>query len=278
MPNFIWYGFLPILSIFLFIYTLWKVRNKKIFALYTFISGLTYLFEYFILVIFKAYEYHPNILKNSYNDGIIGAIVSNVFVVPMTSVFVGAFQLSWKWMVFITGIVLFIEELFIYLGIYKLFWWKPVYTGVGLIIWYLIAKKLYPKLKGDLSLIIRFIILYFTNVLIQATLIFGLTVFFDVYHYEIGWFQNKTRDHIAFKNAYVFFLSLIFTPLVTFNIKWTWKIIVILLITPLDCLFLKFGILHLSTNWSFVHFILLRIAIVLILDFFSRFTLDNSCH
>jgi hypothetical protein len=273
MPNVYWYVLLTALSIVIFLYTLQKAKNRKVIPLYTFLSGLTYLFEYNVLVIFNSYVYHPNVLKNAYFDNILGAVVSDAFSVPMAGALIGALNLSWKWIFFIVGIFLFIENLFLYSDIYTHFWWNLFYTGLGLIGCFSISKKWYFLLRENLTIFVRFFTLYCTGILLQATAAFVLVAFFDLYHYKIGWFKNATRDHVAFATAYILFLSLILTTLTAFHIKWPLKIIIILLTFPLDLLLLKLDILHISHEWSLGYFLLLRLGILILLVLFNYFFL-----
>jgi hypothetical protein len=276
MPNIFWYGLLTAISIITFIFTLKKAKDRKVIALYTFLSGLTYLFEYVILVIFKSYVYHPNVLKNDYFDSILGAVVSDAFSVPMAGTLVGARKLSWKWMLFIVGILLIIEKCFLFINIYSHFWWNISYTAVGLIFCFSIAKIWYRKLLINLTIPVHFISMYFTCMLIQTSIAFILVAFFDLYHYKIGWFADGTRDHVAFTTAYIMFLSLILTSLVTIKIKWAWKIITILLTFPIDWLLWKNDILHISDKWSLWSFLTLRFGVIIFLVIFNDYIFNSS--
>jgi hypothetical protein len=273
MPNVYWYVLLTSLSIVIFLYTLQKAKSRKVIPLYTFLSGFTYLFEYVVLVIFNSYVYHPNILKNAYFDNILGAVVSDAFSVPMAGALIGALNLSWKWIFFITGIFLFIENLFLYTDVYAHFWWNFFYTGLGLIGCFFIAKKWYFLLQENLTIFVRFFTLYCTVILLQATIVFVLVAFFGLYHYKIGWFENATRDHVAFATAYILFLSFILTILTAYHFKWAIKIVVILLTNPFDWLFLKLDIIQLSSGWSLGYFLLVRLGILILLALFDHFFL-----
>jgi hypothetical protein len=206
----------------------------------------------------------------------LGAVVSDAFSVPMAGALVGALKLSWKWILFITGIFLLIENLFLHADVYAHFWWNLFYTGIGLIGYFFIAKKWYSLLKENLTMLVRFITLYCTSILLQATVAFILVSFFNLYHYHIGWFENETRDHVAFATAYILFLSLILTSLAAFHFKWFWKIMIILLTMPVDLLLLKLDILQISDGWTLGYFLLLRLCILIILVLFNHFFLKTD--
>lgn len=270
MSAFFWYLFISIISLAIFLYTLINRKDKKIVALYTFLAGIVYLFEYVVLVLLKSYLYRPGILKDAYFDSILGAIVSDAFSVPMLGTFVAAFQLKWTWIVLIIGLFYLVEEFFLYINIYQHFWWRTPYTAVGLFIFFFIAKMWFLLLKESKTKItVRFLTLYFTNVLIQATLVYMIVAFFSMYHYKVGWFSDQTRDHVAFSSAYIFALSLIFTAIVFFRLNWRWKAVVIFATLSIDYFFLKNKILFLSPQWELGYFIPVRLLIVGILQVFE---------
>ncbi len=273
MPNFFWYGLLIVASLVIFICTLRIAKNKKIVALYTFLSGLIYIFEYVVLVLFNSYTYYPNVLKNSFFDSNVGAIASNAFAVPMAAVFIAAVKPVWKWFLFFVGIFLIIESLFLYLGIFTHNWWRLPYTGIGIAILFYIAIKWYSKLKGNLTAAVRFPTLYFSCITLLGTAVFILSTFLELYHYKIGLFENGARDHIAFATPYFMFISFILTFLVNFNIKWLWKTITLVLMVVCDYLLLQYGILELSSFWSIWYFIILRFFVLVLLTFLNQYFL-----
>lgn len=270
MTGIVWYSIITIVSLTIFLYTLLKAKNKKLIALYTFLAGIVYLFEYFVLVLFKSYVYKPGILKNAYFDSILGAIVSDAFSVPMLGVFVAAFQLKWLGIILIIGIFYVVEVFFLYLNIYQHFWWHTPYTAVGLVIFFFIAKKWFLLLNRSFPNPVRFFTLYFTNVLIQATLVYVSVAFLGLYHYDIGWFHDQTRSHVAFSSSYIFALGIVFVSLVYFKADWKYSTAAILLTLPIDLIFLKMGILVLSSSWVIGYFFLVRLFLVSFLTAFNR--------
>lgn len=265
MPNAFWYGVLIAASIIIIIFTLHKTKDKKVIALYTFISGLIYCFEYVVLILFNSYVYYPHLLKNAYFDSLVGAIVSNAFAVPMSAVFIAAVKPKWKWILFITLIFLMIESWFLKIEIYSHNWWRLLYTAMGLICCFLISVKWYSKLTAKITWVVRFITIYFSGILIQSSIVFILVALLDLYHYEIGWFENESQDHIAFVTAYIMFLSSILSSLATFELKWLWKIIILIPTLLFDYLLFWFGILNLSAGWSLWYFIFIRLFFLVLL-------------
>lgn len=271
MSGLFWYLLITFISLTIFLYTLIKIKDKKIIAVYTFLAGIVYLFEYVVLILLKSYLYKPGLLKDAYFDSILGSIASNAFSVPMLGTFVAAFQLKWPWIVLIIGLFYLVEEFFLYINIYQHFWWRTPFTAIGLFLFFSIAKKWFLHLKGSMPNPIRFLTLYFTNVLIQATFVYVIVAFFGMYHYEIGWFHDKSRDHVAFSSVYIFALGLIFTAIIFFRFNWKWKAVIILATLFIDYFLLKNKILFQSPQWELGYFILLRFFIVGILQVFETF-------
>lgn len=264
------YSVLSLISMIFFVYSLWKKQDKKIIALYTFSAGIIYIFEYIVLVLFKSYMYRPGILSNTYYDNILGSIPSNAFSVPMIGVFVTVFQLSWLWKVLAVVLFCLIEELFLFLKIYEHFWWQTPFTAAGIGLFMFIINKWYTYLQVKITEPVRFITLYLTNILLKATLVFILVAFFRLFHYEIGWFEDKARDHLAFSTLYISILAIFFTSLVFSRVRRKWLMAGILLTVMMDWFLLKNGILIISSYWTFVYIFLLRYLLVLFLEYFNR--------
>ena len=272
-----WYILLGLFGLIIFTITILKVRDRRVFAVYTFIAGLIYCLEYFILVLFKSYEYYPHILNNKYFDNILGSIFSNAIIVPMTAAMIGTLQVNWGWSLLAIGIIISIEKLFLWLEIYQHFWWKIYYTALGLVICFLLAKLWDKKLRSGASFTVRLLTVFMSNLLFQSTFFYVLVAFGNLFLFQSGWFSNPARDHLAIVTAYTLFISVIFTFLVMKKIKWIGKVTVLFLITGLTGIFLYKGLLIMSNNWSLVHFFVLYFLILLILDAFDRW-IFSTCN
>lgn len=104
----------------LLIFTFYKKKDRK-FLFITLISGvgLCFIFEYFILSLFKAYRYKPKLFKNRDLDNFFGAIMSQAFFVPCTAIFLTAFKVGWKGKLLFAMFFGLIEKLFLFMGIHK---------------------------------------------------------------------------------------------------------------------------------------------------------------
>ncbi|MBP1933378.1 hypothetical protein [Ammoniphilus resinae] len=271
-----WYGLLGLIGLIIFTVTLWKVKNQRVFAVYTFIAGLIYCMEYFILVLFRSYEYYPHIISNKYFDNILGSIFSNAVIVPMTAAMIGTLQLGWRWILLVIGIILSIEKLFLWLEIYQHFWWRIYYTAIGLVICFFLAKVWDKKLQGEASFLVHLFTLFLSNFLFQASAFYLLVATGNMFLFHIGWFSNPIRDHFAFASAYIFCLNVIYVMLVIKRISWKWRVAAIVLITVLNGYLIKEGILTLSTHWSLIHFFILYLILFLILETYDRWCFSSN--
>lgn len=276
MNNAYWYIILCVASTFLFIYALYKNKDNKLIVLYFVIAGFTYFMEYFVLVLFKGYVYYPKILKNQYFDNIMGAVVSDGFTIPMISTFIAAFRLNFMKRLFISLFILLIEILFLKIKIYEHYWWSNYYTFFGSVIVFYYAQRWLSIIHKPIKHIIRFINLFFINLAIQASIVFILAGILKLYFYEISWFKDPVRSHVAFSTIYIIFISIIFVSLVTFQLGWISRTIAILLTSICDIILLNMDILHLSNKWSLINFLVFRIIILTILSLINKYWLPKT--
>lgn len=269
MPNYIWYLALAVISSLLLIYTLWKARNRRILVLYFFAVGVTYLFEYLILVLFESYTYFPMLLKNRYFDNILGAVVSDAFSVPMSCVFIGVFQLRLRGILFFSSSFVGIQAFFEYLKIYKDNWWTLYYTWPLLIVAFYISKVWYLKLNQPISQFLRFCNVFLCSISISASTVFVLVAFFNTYFYRVTWFQDLTRGHVAFATFYLIVISITLTTLIILNIRWYLVTTWLAIFSLADYWFYHQGILILK-NWHLINFFLLHTGCYIFLLLFDK--------
>lgn len=275
LGNSFWYILLCILSLILFTYTLWHRWDKKLIAIYFFIAGVTYFLEYFVVVIFEGYVYRPMILEDKYFDNVLGAIASDGFVIPMTAVYVAAYKLNFKIRLGIVLFITLIEVFFVRFNLYEHYWWKYLYTILGGTFIYFLAQKWYSKLNSPISHFTRYITLFFADIAIQASTVFILASIFNMFFYNIDWYANPSRGHIAFATLYIIFISSILVTLVIFRLNWVWYIASLAILSLIDVLLLKMNILIPNENWSLIYFPLYRIFNLAYITLFNKYLLTD---
>lgn len=196
-----------VIHAFLLFFTFNKKRDKKgLFILLFSNVGFAYLFEYFVLNLFKGYKYKPKILKESYLDNIFGAILSQAIFVPFTSVFITAFQLGWKAKIAFGLYFACIERLFLKLRVFKNYWWKTTYTLVLIPIYFIISDKWYEYLKRNNPKVL-FISLFNLIMVTGVNILYVMAVLIK-FKFGIGKYPTW-REHFMIAPLYSISLSLV---------------------------------------------------------------------
>ncbi|WEZ07725.1 hypothetical protein P5663_17050 [Priestia flexa] len=276
MPHYIPFLVLIIISVLIFVFVLWNTRDKKLIILLFFMIGLAYVLEYFILVLFKSYQYNPNFVHETDLDNILGSLVSQAFAFPVIAVLIGAYQLKFRYIVLISFIFMGIEELFISLGVYTQYWWKTIYTGIFMTIGFVIAKTWHAWLSDRFERWIHVLNLFFSLLAINTTIMLFLLAMFKPHSIHVGWFQSETRDVLSFNTLYVWLLTALYS----------WGILKRSL-TMLGCFFLGFRIADfvlLSTDilvlpkWNSLGFFALLDAVVILFTAKYNQFIVNACY
>ena len=253
----------------LFVVSWRKAANKKIFIFYLCMAGFVYYFEFLVLVVLKCYEYILGVFKDPYLDNILGANVSDGFIVPITTVFIAVFDLGIVWIAFIVLCFLGIEELFLYLQVYKHYWWKTIYTGLGLFIQFGLGKWIWQYIQfHSKRFIVSFGVLYFANITIQATFLYYSSAIFNIIYYRVSWFDEPTRGHIAFEALFAFVVSIFFASVV--KAHYLWKFLLIVCIAGLNVILTKNGILEIPGYWVIALLSMVQVGYLFILKYFAN--------
>lgn len=139
---------LAVVHVLLFVIFTIRSRNKNIWLLFFSNVGFAYLFEYFVLNLFKAYSYKPSLLKIKAHDKILGAILSQAFYVPITATLLTIYRKNRYWKLGSTLVYYLIEHYFLQLKIYRAYWWKPLYTVFFMNIYFYISDWFYKALDA----------------------------------------------------------------------------------------------------------------------------------
>lgn len=219
----------------------------------------------------------PGVFKDHFYDSALGAVVSNGFIAPSACVFIATFGVGFWWILLIVAGFMGIEEIFIYLGIYEHYWWKTIYTGISFTILFSTGKWLWHKINNsNHSYFFRLIVLYLINVSLQGSVIFFYIVLFHHIEYRPGWFEDPSRDNIAFATLFVHIDSTLFALVVSLRAHWLWKAV---LVAGLGCCFLwliRLGIFFTSGIWPVIVLILFQIGLLQLLNGLNRIVTVKS--
>ncbi|SDY03041.1 hypothetical protein SAMN05421736_101180 [Evansella caseinilytica] len=277
MPNYLPYLGLVCIAGVLFVFIWRKAKNKKVIPFFLCTASLIYSIEFWIFVIFKSYKYHPGVFKNEYFDSVLGASVSNGFIIPLTAVFITVYNLSFWWITLIIGCFIGVEELFVYLGIYQHFWWKTIYTSIGMAMLFPLVKQIWPIICFRMNrLLLRFLTLFFINFAVESTLNFYFSAIFKLVFFHVDWFTDPTRGHVAFASIYVYTDSIFFAAVVALQTRLRWKALLIGGIVIANYLLKRGGIIEFKGTLAFVLFALLQLLSLVILILMHNILLKEA--
>lgn len=271
--NAFWYFGVAAVGIILLIVAYFKSRTSRCFLLLLLMIGIAYSIEFVIYTLLDSYEYYPKIiLHDKYFDSSLGAVASNMMVLPMAATLIGVLQLGWTWIVFFTGLFVGIEKLFVELAIYRHHWWNLGFTTLGLPLYFYSAKILFPFLMRPMSGKLHFFILFLISWPILGMFQWLPVAFLNWRSYTTGLFENPSRDTSFF--LVLFCLIIIYCFLIMERIKWkyTW----LKYLVPLTLLFCSLilleiiGVMHSHVWWDKLYCLLAAYITFLIINVLSR--------
>ncbi|MDG5786071.1 hypothetical protein QA612_01115 [Evansella sp. AB-P1] len=213
MKNRTLYLSLNFLSLLLFFFTLWKGPSEKkryILPLFLALTGLNYIFEFWVLIIGRAYTYKPKMLKTKYFDNVFGSNVSQLFVVPTTGLFLTIFQLKYRWFLLFAILLTLIEKLFLKNKIFRLHWWKTYFTTIGVPFFYFLGKQFGKLLIEKKNRFIEIFTVFLAIFVSYTTLNFYHVALLKTCLFNIRVFKNLYRSHVAFATLYGALCSIFF--------------------------------------------------------------------
>ena len=169
--------------------------------------GFAYFFEYPTLNLFFGYKYKPKIMKKPIFDTILGAIFSQGLYVPIAATFLTTLKKNWKWKLSFSLGYFCIENIFVRLKIYKVYWWKPLLTPVLITLYFYISDYFYKflleqkewakKLAHYLSIEVLWITIMYFSAMKR--------------YIRFGWKKHTWVEHFKIAPLYSIVLSLIAT-------------------------------------------------------------------
>lgn len=271
MPNYIWYLGLVAISLVLVAYTLRKKRNPRLIVLFFSIGGVIHPFELGILVLLKGYIYTPQVLSNKWFDSVLAAFVSDAFIVPSAALVIAAFEIGFIWMAAIAATFMGIEWLFLSLGVYIHYWWKTIYTGIGLLVYFGIGKKLWQIISQSTPRqFTRVTVLFFASLIIHNMLTFPFVAVLKKFYFQVGLMTNPSIDHQTVGAIYLYLISIILACMAGLALRWPIKSTGIILLYAFNLILLKLGILRLSPGWSVLNILAINLITLGMLVLFNH--------
>ncbi|WP_456275993.1 hypothetical protein [Bacillus sp. AK128] len=244
-----------------------KGPTKTIGVLYISI-GIAYVFEYFVLNIFKMYVYCPKIFKNKWFDAVFGALLSQSLFIPIKSTLITLFNIGWKGRITVALIYGIIERIFIRWGIFENKSWKTFLTITTMPVYFYIVKIWWEKIQKGNKKIIAISIFFFYWVNYANVLYFAL-VFFKQYRFRIGVLRDKYWEHFIIVPIYALITGIIGTISTLFFRK-EHKWISIFIVHVLDQILYKYRIIKPSTPHSKYALILIHLGLLRFGEYFKN--------
>jgi len=266
--NTIWYLLLLLTSIIAIFLSLYKARNPKFTIAFLFsVIGLTFLLEAVLVIALKAYIYHPKIVSDSFLDSVFGNYFSQISI-SSTSVLITIFNLSSLWYFVFALIYYLIEELFIKLGIYEHFWYKSIYTSIGLIPLFWFIKNWYRKRKDSVSYFVNYVSLFLSVFALNSVTIILSQRLLGIQIFKGNFFTEMSKDHTT-GIVYQLILINILIILYESRLHWVKKAMIFLCLFIVQYLLYNAGYIYISNGWFFA---------VTILDLFGCYCWIATFH
>lgn len=147
-------------------------------------------------------------VKDDLFDNILGATLSQAIFVPFTAVFITAFQFGWKIKLLFAVYFTLIENVFVYLGIFKKRWWRTTYTFLFLSIYFFISDKWWQWLKNN-NQIVKVVSLFHIFNMVWVNAQYPLLMQGSL-RYGIGKYHSK-KEEIKVGPLYACYLAIVAT-------------------------------------------------------------------
>lgn len=262
MPNYIPYLILTIISLILLCAVIIHKKQFGIIVLFLCFTGMVYVAEFFVMIIGNSYFYYPELLSVQYYDHALGAIVSNLFVIPTLGLVAAVYQLRLRWFVFFAVTLVGIEWLFEWLNIYHTNWWRQEYTFIAVILFLAITKFWLRVLRLGTQWSI-FLSLWMQVWACAGTIMYIMSVA-KIRHYEFGFFENVYREDMFISSIMGLIKGLIIIVAILYFRKRCWHLLAPILAYAIDLPLYYLGVLVVEIPFWIYTIIYLVLAVLLL--------------
>jgi hypothetical protein len=279
MPNRYWYYALVVVGIGAAVITMYRKRKEiPIAAMITFYlaaMSITMLLEVFVLVIWEAYVYKPQVFSDAYKDSICGHLLANSTLYPGTALLVGAFALRYRWILLISLFYTLVEVLFLRLDLYEHRWWQLYMTAGGAFLFHCAAKIWYRKLRVPAYNLPWYITFYFAG---RRVLGIPLNIldFGGMLKFNVAWMDSLQRGHSVFTAVYQFGMAVFLLLFVSVLKKWYYKLVPLVLFPAANFILIRMGILDLKDGMNLLYFTLVQAGCLGMYILLDKYTLRNK--
>ncbi|KAA0549930.1 hypothetical protein FZW96_00850 [Bacillus sp. BGMRC 2118] len=187
-----------------------RKKGKSTYTLLTIGIGAAYVFEYFVLNVFKMYKYYPKVFKNKWIDSVFGAVLSQAVFVPIAATVLTLFNQGWRARILVSLVYGAIERIFIKLNIFSNDKWSTWYTVGAMPVYFYVINKWWRGLQHGNKIIHWFSLMLciwisYTNVFFVAL------AGFRKYRFRVRLVRDRYWDHFIVLPLYTLLAGIVGT-------------------------------------------------------------------
>lgn len=283
MPNLLWYILIGVISCAICSFTIYKKKDiyrvSTLIVFYFSVAGTTWVGEFIVLGLFNSYVYETGVYENPWAQNLLGHLILNTTIYPSLAIVMVVFSLSWGWIIPFTALFLFIEYIFIWLGLYEQHWWKYYMTAIVVIVYLSVSKYWFSKIIQKPAGAARTFVFYFAALVI-IHLPTPVLLLSGKLHYQAGLVNKHFVDFYLSSIIVAFvhhlFISFVMTLFVCILERWYWKVVPFAV--SLLCLttYAKIGILVIDNGWKLIYYLLIQQMCIATFVLIERYTLKTD--
>ncbi len=283
MPSLYWYLGLALISILIAVISIYKKRQvtkvSTFIVFYLFSASITWIGEFIVLGLFDSYAYKPGVFPNRWEENLLGHLILNSSMYPAAATLMVAYSMGYLGMSLITAAFVLAEFLFVKLGIYEQHWWRYYMSVITVMLFLVITRKWFEKLKRAGNGPVRTTVFYF-SCFIFIHLPSPLMLLNEKQYYDVDFirsiFGDVYRSSIMFSFTYHLLETFLFVLFVCILKRWYWKLVPFAIAYLGQGLLLSMDVLRLLNGWKLVYtlgFYTLSLIAAILLE---RYTLNPA--
>ncbi|MCX7745312.1 MAG: hypothetical protein N2645_00255 [Clostridia bacterium] len=214
---------------------------------------MTLIIETVIYIFLKAYEYYPRIIPNSpKNDGVIGNIFSQ-FSISTVTLFICVLDISFYGAVLAGTMFYLIEKLFLALGIYQTYWYRPWITLIALTLLFQTVKKWYKIAFKSNSQVIQYITTLLAVISLYLPTTNWLGILSGLYDIKEDILIDPFISHAVIAiPKYLIQINIVYF-LYKYKANWIWNLAAVAVILTGDAILYYTNLMHVKEGWLLIY-------------------------
>ncbi len=280
MTSLLWYIGLSAISVIIAVFTIYKKRHtykiSTLVVFFLFTSSITWIGEFTVLGIFNSYAYKPGISTDPWAENLAGHLFLNASMFPAAAILMVTYPLGYLGVSLITATFILAEYLFAKLGIYEQHWWKYYMSGINTIVFLVLSKKWFAKIKHTQYNIPRLLTFYFVGFLI-VHIPAPLLLLLGKQYYSLSLITNLVENMYRSSIIFIFTYHLIEVALLVLCVcvrdKWYWKLVPFAIAYVGQSILAKMNILIFIEGWKLIYSLLIYTICICIFILIEKYTL-----